>query len=121
MLCRRHQQQYLDATFKGCWKGASQKWFLVDMHTDPQCTDKHLLPPMILDKRREPKMAPRLQALVNWVIELRQAGLQACHCVEEFTLRRIHPLDRREKLAYECPHLADPIHELAGGKILSSF
>jgi hypothetical protein len=53
-------------------------------------------------------MTPRLAALVKWVIELRDASLQACHCVEEFTLRRIRPLGRWDKLAYECTRLADP-------------
>jgi hypothetical protein len=91
------------------------------MHTDPQWTNKHLLPPPIDDKRREPEMTPHLQALVDQVTKLRQASLQACHCAEEFTLRRIHPLNHREKLAYERPWLADPTHEPAAAKILNSF
>jgi hypothetical protein len=32
-----------------------------------------------------------------------RAGLEVCHYAEEFTLRRIRSLDRREKLAFECP------------------
>jgi hypothetical protein len=78
------------------------------MHIPPQWVNRHLLPPLIDNKRGEPKMTPRLAALVKWVIELRDASLQACHCVEEFTLRRIRPLGRWDKLAYECTRLADP-------------
>jgi hypothetical protein len=43
-LCRPHRNEYLDATFKGCWKGASRKWFLIDTHIEPQWMNKHLLP-----------------------------------------------------------------------------
>jgi hypothetical protein len=50
-LCRHHRKEYLDAIFKGCWKGASQKWFLVDMDVIPLWTNKHLLLPQIDDKR----------------------------------------------------------------------
>jgi hypothetical protein len=35
LLHRHRRKEYLDATFKGCWKGASGKWFLVDMHVPP--------------------------------------------------------------------------------------
>jgi hypothetical protein len=62
-------------------------------------------------------MSPRLAALVNRVAELCEAGLKACHCAEEFTLWRIRPLGGREKLAFECPRLADPNREAADGKI----
>jgi hypothetical protein len=120
-LRRHHRKEYLDATFKGNWKGASRKWFLVDMHVLPQWTNKHLLPPQIEDKRGEPEMTPRLATLVKRVTELRQADLRPCHYTEEFTLRQIRPLDHQEKLAYECPWLTDPTHELADGKILISF
>jgi hypothetical protein len=117
-LHRHRQQEYLDATFRGSQKGTSQKWFLIGMHTAPQWTNKHLLPPHIDDKQREPKMTPCMQqALVNRVAELHQAGLRACHCAEEFTLQRIHPLGRWEKLAYECSRFAGPCHEPADGKI----
>jgi hypothetical protein len=92
----------LDATFKGSWKGASQKCFLVDVHDLPQWANKHLLPPHIDEKWGEPKMTPRLATLVKRVTELCQAGLWACHYAEEFTLWRIHLLSHWEKLAYEC-------------------
>jgi hypothetical protein len=121
LLCHHHRKEYPDATFKGSWKGASQKWFLVDMHVLPQWVKKHLLPLHINDKRGEPKMTLRLAPLVNWVTELYKADLRACHCVEEFTLQRIHPLGRREKLAYECSWLIDPSRDHVDGKILTSF
>jgi hypothetical protein len=60
------------------------------------------------NKRLEPPMSNRLAALTKRVAELRQAGLEACHCVKEFYLRRIRPFGRRKKLAFECPRLADP-------------
>jgi hypothetical protein len=60
MSLRRHRQkEYLDATFKGCWKGASQKWFLVEMHVLLQWTNKHLLLPQIDDKQGELEITPR--------------------------------------------------------------
>jgi hypothetical protein len=67
--------------------------------------NKHLLPPHVEDKWKEPKMTLRLKALVKRVTELRQAGLEECHRAEEFTLRRIRPLGHREKLAFECLQL----------------
>jgi hypothetical protein len=48
-------------------------------------------------------MTDRLAALTKCVAELRQADLEACHCIEEFYLRRIHLLGRRKKLTFECP------------------
>jgi hypothetical protein len=48
-------------------------------------------------------MTDRLAALAKRVAELRQAVLEACHCVEEFYLQWICPLGRRKKLAFECP------------------
>jgi hypothetical protein len=48
-------------------------------------------------------MTNRLAALTKRVVELRQAGLEACHCVEEFYLQQIQPLGRQKKLAFECP------------------
>jgi hypothetical protein len=62
-------------------------------------------------------MTPSLAALIKRVVELHITGLWACHCTEEFPLQRIHPLGRREKLAYDYPWLADPNHEPAGGKM----
>jgi hypothetical protein len=66
-------------------------------------------------------MMPCLQVMINRVAELHQAGLRACHCAEEFTLRRILPLGRQEKLAYECSWFANPNREPVDGKILTSF
>jgi hypothetical protein len=53
-------------------------------------------------------MNSRLSALFKCVAELCEAELKACHYIEEFHLWQIHPLDRREKLAFECPQLTDP-------------
>jgi hypothetical protein len=75
-----------------------------------------LFPPIIKDKRNEPPMNDRLTALVKHMAELREAGLKACQCVEEFHLRRIRPLGHWEKLTFECPRLSDPSREPAEGK-----
>jgi hypothetical protein len=77
-------------------------------------------PPLdISGKQSGPKMTMRLSTLVKQITNLREAGLKACHCIEEFHLRHIRPLGHREKLAYECPQLADPSRDLAGGKVFS--
>jgi hypothetical protein len=80
-----------------------------------------MLPPQIDDKRGEPEITPLLTALVKWVTERCQACLRACHYAEEFTLRRIHPLGHRDKLAFECPWFADPSREPTDGKIMIFF
>jgi hypothetical protein len=67
-----------------------------------------LFPLAIKNKRTEPPMTDRLVALTKCVIELLQAGLEACHCVKELFIRRIHPLGRRKTLAFEYPQMADP-------------
>jgi hypothetical protein len=91
-LCRSRREEYIKASFKGSWKGASRRWFLVDMHVQPQWVNRHLLPLLINKKRGELKMTLRLPALVNRVTKLRDSGLQVSHCAEEFTLRWIRPL-----------------------------
>jgi hypothetical protein len=111
----------MNAKFKGTWKGASQKWFHVDIRTEPQWTNKHLLPPHVEDKRKELEMTPCLKALVKRVTELCQAELEACHCIEEFTLWWFRPIDCREKLAFECPWLADPNRDPPTSKFLNLF
>jgi hypothetical protein len=58
----------------------------------PQWPNKHLLLPLISDKQKAPEMSPRLKALVKRVTELREAGLEACHCAEEFILWWIRQL-----------------------------
>jgi hypothetical protein len=60
-------------------------------------------------------MTDRLAALTKCVTKLCQADLEACHCVEEFYLRRICPLDHRKILAFECPRMVDPYHEPSEG------
>jgi hypothetical protein len=81
--------------------------------------NKLLFPLDITDKRNELRMSSHLSALVKRVAELREAGLMACHCAEEFYLRWIHPLGRRERVAYDCPQLADPSPEPANGEIFN--
>jgi hypothetical protein len=66
----------------------------------------------------EPPMTDRLAALIKRIVELRQAGLKAYHCVEEFYLRQIRPLGLRKTLAFECPWMADPAATLQ--KVISS-
>jgi hypothetical protein len=60
-------------------------------------------------------MTNRLAALTKHVAELRQSGLEACHYVEQFYLRQIHPLGRRKKLAFECPRMVNPYHKPSEG------
>jgi hypothetical protein len=62
------------------------------MHVKTQWANRHLLPPLIDDKRGELKMTPCLTTLVKRVAELYETGLQTCHCAEEFTHCQILPL-----------------------------
>jgi hypothetical protein len=121
-LWRKCRDEYIKATFKSYWKGAQQKWIQVDMHVEPPWVNKLLFLPAIKDQRKEPSMIDRLAALVRRVAELRQAGLEACHCTEEFYLRRIRPIGRRKTLAFESPRLADPSRDpLPGNIFILSF
>jgi hypothetical protein len=69
-LRRKCRDEYIKATFKSCWKGAQQKWILVDMHVEPPWVNKLLFPPAIKDQRKELPMTDRLAALVRRVTEL---------------------------------------------------
>jgi hypothetical protein len=89
------------------------------MHVQPQWVNMHLLPPLIDNKRGEPKMTPRLTSLVKRMTKLRDSSLLMHHCAKEFTLQWIRSLGRWEKLAYECLRLADPSHEPAAGRIFN--
>jgi hypothetical protein len=62
-------------------------------------------------------MTDHLATLVKCITEMRQAGLEACHCVEEFHLRQILPLGRWKTLAFECPRMADPSRDPSEGNI----
>jgi hypothetical protein len=73
------------------------------MHDQPPWVNKLLFPLAIKNKWSEPPMTNRLAAMTKRVAELYQDDLEACHCVEEFHLWRIHPLGRWKKLAFECP------------------
>jgi hypothetical protein len=86
-LRRKRMNKYIRATFKSCWKGAQQMWILVDMQDQPPWVNKLLFPQAIKNKRMEPPMTDRLATLTKRIAELRQAGLEACHCVEEFYLQ----------------------------------
>jgi hypothetical protein len=74
----------------------------VDMHDQPPWVNKLLFPPAIKNKRMEPSITDRLATLTKRVAELRQAGLEACHCVKEFYVRWIHPLGHRKTLTFKC-------------------
>jgi hypothetical protein len=86
-LRRHHCDEYINASFKGCWKGAQQKWILVEMQSSPSWENKLLYPPIVDGQRKEPPMSDRLRALIKRVTELRQAGLGAYHCIEELHLQ----------------------------------
>jgi hypothetical protein len=54
-----------------------------------------------------------------WVTELLQAGLEPCHCPEEFILRRIHPLGCQEKLTFESLQFTNLSRNPAPSKTLT--
>jgi hypothetical protein len=89
------------------------------MHVQPQWVNMLLFPPFVKDERGEPPMMLRLDALVKRVAEVHEARLKACHCTKEFTLRWIHPLGHREKLAFDCLWLTDSNREPTDDKIFS--
>jgi hypothetical protein len=64
-------------------------------------------------------MAPLMEALIKWVTDLQRVGHEACHCIEEFTLRWIRSPGRREKLAFECLRLADLSRDPIADKALN--
>jgi hypothetical protein len=68
-------------------------------------------------------MIDRLAALTKRIAELRQYGLEVCHCVKEFYVRRIRPLDRRKILAFECTRMADSCRKSSEGclSVLSPY
>jgi hypothetical protein len=86
-LHRHHSRQYIDAAFKSSWKNSQKKWFLVDMHVQPQWMNKLLFSPFVKDKQGELVMTSCLVTLIKRVAKLREAGLKACYCTEKFTLR----------------------------------
>jgi hypothetical protein len=87
------------------------------MHVEQQWVNKLMFFLLVKDKRGEPPKTLRLTTLVKRVVELREAELKSCHYTEEFTLRWIHPLGHREKLAFEYPWLGDLNREPANGKM----
>jgi hypothetical protein len=109
------RDEYIKSTFKSCWKGAQQRWILVDMHDQPLWVNILLFPPAIKNKRMEPLMTDRLAAQTKRIAELHHTNLEACHCVEELYLWQIRPLGRWKILAFEYPRMADPYHEPSKG------
>jgi hypothetical protein len=92
------------------------------MHDQPAWVNNLLFPLAIKNKWMEPSMNNRLAALIKCIAELRQTDLEVCHCIEEFHLWRIHPLDHRKTLAFKCLWMADPSFNPSEGDlfILSS-
>jgi hypothetical protein len=70
-LHRHRIHEYIDATFKSSWRGSQSKWFLVDMHVEPQWANRQLYPPLIDKKWGELKMTPHLTALVKRLLNSR--------------------------------------------------
>jgi hypothetical protein len=93
----------------------------MDMHVQPPWVNKLLLPPAIKNKQMEHSMTNRLAALIKRVAEPCQVSLEACHCVDEFYLRRIHPLERWKTLAFECSGMTDPSRDPSEGDLLVLF
>jgi hypothetical protein len=62
-------------------------------------------------------MTDLLATLIKRVAELRQAGLEACHCIKEFYLQWIRLLGHRKTLSFECPQMADPSRDPSEGDI----
>jgi hypothetical protein len=84
---RHHRwEEYIKASFKGCWKHSQCRWVFVDMHSLAPWENKLQYPPVLNNQQKEPPMTARLSALFKRVAELHQAGLEACHYVEEFHL-----------------------------------
>jgi hypothetical protein len=68
------RRQYINDTFKSSWKDSQKKWFLADMHVQPQWVNKLLFSPFVKDKWGELTMTPLLAALIKQVAKLREAG-----------------------------------------------
>jgi hypothetical protein len=60
-------------------------------------------------------MTDHLVALTKCIVELHQASLEVCHCIEEFFIRRIHPLGRWKTLTLKCPQMDNPYREPSEG------
>jgi hypothetical protein len=65
----------------------------------------------------EPLMTDHLATLIKLIAKLRQAGLEACHYIEEFHLQQIHPLGRQKTLTFKCPWMADPSRDPSKGDV----
>jgi hypothetical protein len=66
-LHHNRREEYLKVTFKGCWKGSSQRWFHINLGDTPQWLNKHLLLSLIKDKWNIPEEMPCLKVLIKRV------------------------------------------------------
>jgi hypothetical protein len=64
-LHHNRREEYLMVTFRGCWKGSSRRWFHVNLGDAPQWPNKHLIQPLIKDKRKGPEETLHLMALMK--------------------------------------------------------
>jgi hypothetical protein len=80
------------------------------MHVQPLWVNKLLFPLAIKNKQMELSMIDRLATPIKRVAELCQVGLEACHRIKEFYLRRVRPLGRWKTQAFKCPRMTDPSH-----------
>jgi hypothetical protein len=90
-LRRKRIDEYIKSTFKSYWKGAQQRWILVDMHDQPPWVNKLLFPPAIKNKRTEPPMTDRLVALTKRVTELRWLALRCVTASKNSSFNRFTP------------------------------
>jgi hypothetical protein len=93
---------------------------MVDMHKPTSWGNMLLFPPIIKDKRNEPSMNNHLTALVKRVAELREAGLKACHRIEEFHIMQIRPLAVRRSWHLNARGCPIPVMNLLRVNPLSS-
>jgi hypothetical protein len=56
----------------------------VELLEESRITARGLLPPLIDDKDGEPAITPRLQEMIDEIMELHNIGLKATHCAEGF-------------------------------------
>jgi hypothetical protein len=48
-LRRHRREEYIKASFKGCWKHSQCRWVLVDMHSPAPWENRLLYPPVLKD------------------------------------------------------------------------
>jgi hypothetical protein len=60
-------------------------------------------------------MIDHLATPIKRVAELCQVGLEVCHRIKEFYLRRVRPLSRWKTLAFKCLRMTDPSRDPSEG------